>query len=444
MDNIIKKVAWLNGQGVEGLGNTAFMKHSSAPFPGMKMINYVTESNLKYFNSNNFKVDEFDTIKTLDFYDHLKDYETVIVNSFPTKKYTMNEINHFYEQLERLSNNGCKIVLIFLFNTPNAYNSLINNVLGMNIADRIYTYNPNAAYWDKYHKVLPHKKDAFKPIFHNYNWQPNLSIENRVPRMVYAGRYAPWKNPEGIFEFFWFDKTMSYDMIGIGRTIETVTNLIKNPKYVGDLNSLHDKKNQYIEHGKVNMFSFTPNEFIKERLRTSMFAYSGFKLNALNYGNRFEFAMLEMIEAGCVCIFNEHFLKNVYAEGKSLYEWDSFLSFNGENAAEIVDKMNLIKNDKVLHQNIINKQLEVAQKITPTHGLIDLMSEIEKDKNTLSSAELKKTFSATQHDNPNIIWHPGDIISCKLFEYDPSQKKIKKGNQTTKPTPKRVNIKKLF
>jgi len=411
----MKKIYWLNGQGIDGLGSTKFMIEFSRLFDEKHIINF-DNKNAHYSNEKNFDLLGFDIITTSNYLDHLTDTNIIFINSFPNNKSTLEEVNSFYDQLEQLHNKGVIIIGFLHFNTKAYFNKCPKIFLGLNFCDYIFTFNKNSEYANMIAKFLPHKKNSIKEFALPYKFDEDFDLSVKEDICTYAGRYATFKKPIEMMELFKRFKDIKYLYCGVGRTIESFSQLIEPNK--DDLNIMK-KGEELLINEKVNMKGEMKNKDLMNELKRSKFAYSGFILKAENYGNRFEYAMYEMINNRCICIFNEHFLNTVVPDQ------DCFISMNDKNYDDVVLRMKIILHNDLLYRNILKKQIETAKKLCDPEMVIHkILSQISfKKQETLTSKELISSLISTYNteiDQNSICIEPSDFNKkyIRVYRYE--------------------------
>ena len=185
----MKKINWLNGQGIDGLGSTKFMIEFSKLFDEKNIINF-DNKNANYSNDKNFDLSDFDIITTSNIFDHLANEHIIFINSFPNNKSTLEEINSFYNQLEQLHNKGCILIGFLHFNTKAYFNKCPKIFLGLNFCDCILTFDKDSEYANIIKKFLPHKENNIKEFALPYEFDEDFDYSKKKNICTYAGRYA--------------------------------------------------------------------------------------------------------------------------------------------------------------------------------------------------------------------------------------------------------------
>lgn len=365
-----ESITWLNWQGIDWVGSTKFQLEFSNLYRDVKIVNFVSE-NWNYMNKNNFKLD-FDIVNTNDIFSVLQHEKVVIINSFPNNKSTLAEINQFYRDLERLSLNWVKLIGFMHFNTLAYLNKCPKIMYWINLLDSIYTFNVNSDFAKEVKRFMPWKADCLRKFWLPYKLTDQWEL-NKEDIMVYMWRYASFKNPEKMLDLVidWVE----YQYHWCGRTIETKQRLLCH-----DNVAYRNIKDDNIDW-KINVRWKYINKVWMDIMKKSKFAFSWFKLKAENYWNRFEYAMSEMIENQCVCVFAKHFLDNVYLNWQCLSDYWVFLWYDfWENADDIKSRLKDINEDEELRKAIVNMQLKILNQLHNPKTVVDnIVNQIKLD-----------------------------------------------------------------
>jgi hypothetical protein len=169
----------------------------------------------------------------------------------------------------------------------------------------------------------------------------------------------------------------------------------------------------------------TKNEVIINYLKNSMFAFSGFTLkNKNDYGNRIEYAMYEMIDNNCICIFTKHCLENAG------FNYRKFLTIENDNFEELSKKIIYLINNESARNEIIYAQKEEAMKHCNQSVIFDkIYNQINYLNNYKSINDLKRHLLKEKYDKANDICY--DLSDLKLsknriYYYDKKLRKKEK------------------
>ena len=185
----------------------------------------------------------------------------------------------------------------------------------------------------------------------------NDSLENeRVPRLIYFGRWTSMKDPSRLYLYKKLDPSMSFSMIGIERSIGAFYDIFNNElcddaSKIGFLDSVEKFNDFDIDDSKVAVFPPIDRDVAMNILGHSTFGCSFYRLgkNKMNnIGNRMEFTQIEM---SCVClpVFDIDWGKNTFdvETGKSFYELgDNAIYSDKENLEASLNEMKALIEDK--------------------------------------------------------------------------------------------------
>ena len=376
----MKNIIWINWQWICGVWSTKFLIETSKQFETAKIINFVSE-NWNYINAKNFEID-IEQVNTTDIYNEVKDEEVIFINSFPNNKSTIKEIDLFYNDMKKLSEEWVILIWFNHFNTLNYLNKMPKILYWINLLDIIYTFNKNSDFWNIIKKLLPWKYNNLKTFSLPYDLWDFKYIENKEDKIVYMWRYASFKNPEKMLNII--PDWIKWEYHWCGRTIETKQRLLNHEE-----TSYRNIRDEDIEW-KVNVRGKYKNKEWLEIMKWSKFAFSWFKLKAENYGERLEYAMCEMVKSQCVCIFSKHFLDNVELDWNKLSSYKTFLWYNFEedNSKQISEAIIRISKDDKLRKELITKQYNLVKRLhNPSIIVWRILKNIWKSLNQIYSYE---------------------------------------------------------
>lgn len=418
-----KRIVWLNGQGIDGVGSTKFQIEFSKSFKHKKIVNF--KSKAKYGNSKNFELNDFKVVDTDDIFNELKEEGVVYVNSFPNNKNSIAEIDEFYKQIEFLHAKGVILVFFMHFNTMAYFIRQPKILLGLNFMDYIFTFNADKGeYAEVVRKYLPHKANRLRSFGLPFYFD-NIEYGGKMNSCIYVGRAASFKQPELMIELAKHcDLTdVSFNFYGIGRTRDAL-GIIENPM------TEYLQYGQSPSKGKIGIYNIAPNAFMQGLMRSSLFAFSGYKLKSQNYGNKSDYAIYEYINNKCIVILTEHFLKNAYVDGKSLFDYNAFLYIKDDlsNLQEVADKMKFFKNNSTLAKEHVEKQLEIYREFgNPMRIVNEVESQIrELDSKTMETHALMTKLLGTNVTIQNVAFDVPDLKLKKPRVYIQKKSRLAK------------------
>lgn len=411
---MISNAKILNGQAIDWVGSTKFILELFDS--SCTIVNLAQKA--KYVNGGNFNI-PYEVKNVSDFYSELKNETIVYINSFPNYKNTLQEIDSFYTQIEQLHNDGVILVAFMHFNTLQYINKIPKLLLWLNFMDYIFTFNKDSDFAHIVYKYLPWKSSSICEFWLPYNMSREIPIE-KENLCVYMWRFACFKNPQKMIDLE--TEEIRFEFHGCWRTIETKTLLFDKYQKAVYVNANWTKRrivsNGVFEYTEakdrdVLVYWTYKNQEGIEVMKKAMFAYSGYKLPKQNYWVRFEYSMCEYIDYWCVCIFSEHFLKNVFVQGKSLFDHDVFISYDFENPEATKKRMLEVLHDNELRKEIIQKQDSLLYAMhNPDYVQSDIFKQINDKVNNQLDKESFYSLLIGHQDYSQAI-EPADLKLIK-------------------------------
>lgn len=369
----------LNGQGIDWVWSTKFLLELEQG-EGINFFNYCDGGT--YANAKNFPI-PFTMTSWDNFYSHFENEKIVIVNSFPNYKNTLDEIDSFYDQLEKLHEKWVILVWFMHFNTLAYINRMPKILRGCNTLDYIFTFDKDSHFARIIKQYMPWKVSSLREFQLPYQVRYEHTVRfEKEDKCVYMWRYATFKNPENMLQLV--VPEIKFEYHGCSRTIETKAWLLSKPW------TIYRNKCDVDVPEMVNVRWIYKNAQWMEIMSHAKFWYSGFKLPWHNYGNRFEYAMCELIDNQCICIFTKHFLDNVHLDGKNLSSYNAFIWFDFDNPADTIAEMQTFLYDDSKRLERIQAQYDILNRLhDPVRIKNDIFSQIQnKAGNQISTQDL--------------------------------------------------------
>jgi glycosyltransferase involved in cell wall biosynthesis len=235
------------------------------------------------------------------------------------------------------------------------------------------------------------------------------SYADKAKRMTYIGRWSTWKNIKRSLniadELIGRNIGWECEMHGIEASMGSKINIIDHPSV------MYIKENKttapHIRLGGVHQEGMRVEDAIKHPLRIfpeytrrwglefvaqNMFGTAFYSLprQPEDYGNRMEYTQIEIIGAGTVPLYDEHWGKhNQSIDGPMFYDIPDLAIFsNGQDIPEVVDKMLSVASDPVTYNRMRDVGLEViktnfdAETVIPLtlEKIFDMGKDTGKDK----------------------------------------------------------------
>lgn len=284
-------------------------------------------------------------------------YDTVIINSYPSSKHDPAAIIAFYENLVKKID---KPVLVGMMHEIKKANiDAIPMILPiLNYCDIVYNFSEKTFFSSEFSSYFPSKTlgertKRFKmwidltELKKNYRDVYNLSDKDR--KLMYVGRWTSMKDPRRVLDLYPTmkerDPSFKLALHGIERSIGAKYDIIDHPNSVYDLNF-----NGY-DWDVDGVPTFGPYNYAQgmELISKSLFACSFYRLpkEPHNYGDRMEYTQIEIIGCGTIPVFDKHYGEhnfdsngNRYIDNDHLAVWSS-----REDLGETADKLIEIANN---------------------------------------------------------------------------------------------------
>lgn len=345
------KVAFLMMKGFDGCGVSRFAVEHQLELRRTGNVCDIYSFDKKYVRAKSHSDKDVIYYKDIESLD-LEQYDYLILNSY------LQEFDQkTFDYIKGLNVKKCAMMHEI---TRQNYNKIDHLWNWIDICDCVSSFSLDMDFVEDLRQNFPFKPYfSFKmAMFENdmdrlYN--NSLDVE-RVPRLVYFGRWTTMKDPSRLFVVKEADKSIDCKMIGIERSIGAVGDIFDNPycqdfSKTGFVDKLDILNVDGQDDTKVQVFSAIDRDVAFEYLRQSMFGCSFYRLRDSkinNLGNRMEFTQIEL---SCITlpVFDINWGKNTFdAEtGKSLYELgDNAIYSDRENIQDTIDEIKRLSYNK--------------------------------------------------------------------------------------------------
>jgi hypothetical protein len=208
------------------------------------------------------------------------------------------------------------------------------------------------------------------------------------------------KDPKRMVDMFKLDKDFHYSIHGIERSIGAKFDII-------DITNWTDKFEGYNYDSDI-CESFGPYEYEDgmNLISNSMFGYSGYNLpkERHNYGDRFEYAQMEIIAVGTVPVFDwDYGMNNVAEDGSTFISNPIAIWSNREDLNETKDKIHELSNDEAMYNDYLEAGIQfLRQEADASNVIPPMLKHIEtvgKQTDKMSVNQLvEKCFGKTAID----------------------------------------------
>lgn len=387
------KIAQVLGRGIEGAGVTKYAIELNK-----YLIKHNIETNVyvvtdKKWGRANFQVfPSFNEITSENINDIIKQLnmcDYIFIHSVPSIKHSKSCIDSFLHLIK--STESKKV----FFQNDHKSQSLHRNANLYEICsycDIIAAFNTTCAFFKKLKENFGSTiVNKYVHLHNGFNFDEILSYrkENHSKKITYLGRFATFKDPNRLLNII--DKTKEnnilLEMIGIERSLgalsifyEDIDKRISNSKII-EVNKKSIEKGIQLEDSKRDLSKvyiwgpYIYNEGLTQ-LSTALVGCDFFNLDASAYGDNLEYAQCEIVGVGCIPLFDYHWAENcfIHKDGKQtnqrfidVNEYGLFLKKDCSNIDEIIDKINIIYNNKHIHK----RYQECSYEITKNHCDLD-------------------------------------------------------------------------
>jgi len=340
------------------------------------------------------------------FADILNKFDYVFINSVPSIKHSQWAIDGFLKMVRGITTR--KLV----FQNDHKIASIHRNANFFelcNICDGIVSHSITSPFYNKLVTMFGTEiKSKFIQLHVGFDFSQLLFYRKteHFKKITYLGRYATFKQPDRLFGFLPYAKqnNLLLEMKGIERSLGSLNIFYDNIEKKIAKHDIYQCDRKSIENGLIidndkrdfeHIYIFGPYEYVDgmKTLSNSLIGADFYHLNADAYGDNFEYAQCEIVAVGTVPMFDYHWAENcwVYKNGKKtdqrfvdLNEYGLFVKKDLSNVEEIVEKINDIYSNPILHKKYLDCSFEVTQNHCDSkwifQNLLDDMIKLEKAK----------------------------------------------------------------
>ena len=355
------KIAIVFGKGLDGCGVEKFGYEFQRYMPDDVDIYDLqergfTRSGGHIKDSISFKAEEIPEVaKKLN-----DNYDIVMLNSYPSPLHKQSTVKSFFEDLVLKIEKPILVGMMHEIKRMN-FDRIPLHVPIANQCDIIFNFSTETSYAKDISSILTDKKLGeriarmklpFTVSDYEKYWVP---FKDKRRSCIYASRWTTMKDPKRMVDMFNLDKDFHYSIHGIERSIGAKFDII-------DITSWQDKFDGYDYDSDICQ-SFGPYEYEDgmNLISNSMFGYSGYNLpkERHNYGDRFEYAQMEIIAVGTVPVFDKDYGENNIDEtGKPFIENDIAIWSDRNNLEETRDRIHELANNEMLYANYFADGIE--------------------------------------------------------------------------------------
>ena len=400
------KIAIVFGKGLDGCGVEKFGYEFQRYMPNEVDIYDLqergfTRSGGHIKDSISFKAEEIPEVaKKLN-----DNYDIVMLNSYPSPLHKQSTVKSFFEDLVLKIEKPILVGMMHEIKRMN-FDRIPLHIPIANQCDIIFNFSTETSYAKDISSILTDKKLGeriarmklpFTVSDYEKYWVP---FKDKRRSCIYASRWTTMKDPKRMVDMFNLDKDFHYSIHGIERSIGAKFDII-------DITNWTDKFEGYNYDSDI-CESFGPYEYEDgmNLISNSMFGYSGYNLpkERHNYGDRFEYAQMEIIAVGTVPVFDKDYGENnIDEKGRRFIKSDIAIWSDRNNLEETRDKIHELANNEMLYTNYLADGIEfLYQEADASNVIPPMLKHIEtvgKQTDKMSVNQLvEKCFGKTAID----------------------------------------------
>ena len=405
------KIAIVFGKGLDGCGVEKFGYEFQRYMPNDVDIYDLqergfTRSGGHIKNSISFKADEIPDIgKKLN-----ENYDIVMLNSYPSPLHNQSTVKSFFEDLVLKIEKPILVGMMHEIKRMN-FDRIPIHIPIANACDIVFNFSTTTTYAQDISNILTDKKLGeriarmklpFTVSDYEKYWVP---FKDKRKSCIYASRWTTMKDPKRMVEMYNLDKDFHYSIHGIERSIGAKFDII-------DITKWTDKFDGYNYDSDI-CESFGPYEYEDgmNLISNSLFGYSGYNLpkERHNYGDRFEYAQMEIIAVGTVPVFDyDYGMNNVAENGSTFISNPIAIWSNREDLNETKDKIHELSNNETMYNDYLDNGIQfLRQEADASNVIPPMLKHIEtvgKQTDKMSVTQLiEKCFGTNAIDTFNNI-----------------------------------------
>jgi glycosyltransferase involved in cell wall biosynthesis len=384
-----KKIAVVMGKGIEGCGITRVAAEMQLWAKKHDVHLEIFSYDCKFYSRRSahnmqFRIMTPDTLDS--FRKELDTWDLVIFHSYPHNKFEAEDARKFYYHFVKPLKT---LKAAFIHETiKTAIDKITYLVPLLNEMDTIFHFETDTWFAQQVKKMFPSKAERmlrfrlWADMDELMSVREKYSYADKAQRMAYIGRWITWKNIKRSLHIA--DELVSRnvgwecEMHGIEASMGSKLDIIDHPSVM----YIKENKNTdpHIRLGGVKQEGMTVAEAIQHPIRVfpeytrrwglefmaqNMFGTAFYSLpkQPEDYGNRMEYTQIEIIGAGTVPLYDEHWAKhNRSIDGPMFYDIpDLAIYSNGNDIPQVVDQMLSIGSDPVKYNRMRDVGLEVIK-----------------------------------------------------------------------------------
>ena len=370
------KIAIVFGKGLDGCGVEKFAYEWKRYMPDEVDIYDLqergfTRSGGHIKDSNSFKAEDIPEVaKKLN-----DNYDIVMLNSYPSPLHKQTTVKSFFEDLVLKIEKPILVALMHEIKRMN-FDRIPLHIPIANACDMIFNFSTETTYSQDISNILTNKKLGeriarmklpFTVSDYEKYWVPH---KHKNRSCIYASRWTTMKDPSRIIKLWEKDKDFHYAIHGIERSIGAKFDILDFTEY--------EAKFKGYTFNNTQCQSFGPYEYEDgmELIASAMFGYSGYNLpkERHNYGDRFEYAQMEIIAVGTVPVFDvdygEH---NIAEDGSKFIDNDIAIWSDRENLEATIVQIHELEGNVIEYNDMLHNGIEFLRREADASNVIPPM-----------------------------------------------------------------------
>jgi hypothetical protein len=321
-----------------------------------------------------------------------KEYDVVFYQSLPGIKFAEEYCEAFFKHIIKDVTKPLKIA----FQNDHKAQSLARNYKlyeTMREMDAVFVHSLTSIFGNKMRELVPETKllkmgNGFDFDELKHYIKP---FDQMDKRLTFFSRFATFKDPYRMFKLLPYmqEAGIVSEMLGIERSIgalpifyEDIKNKVKHSKIIEIPNLNNEKFEETEKDGLDKIYIIGPyvREQGVERLSKSMFGTDFYNLHKDTYGDNLEYAMSEIIGAGSIPLFDDHWAYHCrHVNGKRFSEMDDFAIYvnkeNPESFRNAQQEMMRLMNDPIAFEDRRQSCIRIAKEHTGFDAVFGKMFE---------------------------------------------------------------------
>lgn len=407
------KVAIILGRGVEGCGVSRYALQMKKWYDENGHTAMIFAGDDKKWGrpldkEDQIKITTVPTDGLKEFQERLdKEFDVVFYQSLPAVKGFSKEYQEsYFEHIIK----GVTVPIKIAFQNDHKAQSLARNYRlydTMREMDGVFTHSFTSIFGNKMRELVPETKIMKMGVGFDFDELKSFikPFNEMERRLTFFSRFATFKDPARMFKLLPYMKEAGIvsEMLGVERSIgalpifyENIEKRIPHSKII-EIPSLDNEKFDETEKDgldKIYMIGPYIREQGIERISRSMFGADFYNLHKDTYGDNFEYAMCEIIAAGSIPVFDDHWAYySMHVNGTRFFDMDDFAIYtnkdNPESFENAKNEMVRLMNDPEAFEERRQNCIRIAKEHT---GEDEVFSKMFDQVKVMKKKKIKSLF----------------------------------------------------